>query len=167
LREAVVWPWFVRLTHWLVAAMVVVNWFNETGEWHRLLGYIALSMVFARIVYGMATSIPAARFYWPGPRQLRQHVLSVLHGHAETQAGHNPLGQWAVYLIWLLLVLLALTGWISRTDAFWGEDWPVTWHGYLSTSLQVLVLMHIAAVLLMSKIQRTNLIKAMLSGKKM
>ena len=167
MREAAVWPAFVRLTHWLVAAIVVVNWLNETGEWHRLLGYIALGVVLARVAYGMATSNPAARFYWPGVSQLKLHVLSILHGRAETHVGHNPLGQWAVYLIWLLLALLALTGWISRTDALWGEDWPVIWHGYLSTCLQVLVLMHIAAVLLMSKIQRTNLIRAMLPGKKM
>jgi cytochrome b len=167
LREAIIWPRFVRLTHWLIATLVVVNWFNETGEWHRLLGYTAVAVVAIRVTYGMLTSVQAARFYWPGRRQLCMHIRSILHGQAEHSVGHNPLGQLAVYLIWMLLALLALTGWISRTDTFWGEEWPVAWHGYLSASLQVLVLLHVVAVLLMSRIQRTNLIKGMLLGKKL
>lgn len=161
------WPWFVRLTHWLVAAIVVVNWCNETGEWHRNLGYAALGMVIARVVYGTLTSVQAARFYWPGSGQLRLHIRAMLQGRAEYHVGHNPLGQGAVYLMWLLLALLAFTGWLSRTDALWGEDWPVTWHGYLSSCLQGLVLVHVAAVLVMSRIQRVNLIKGMLLRKKM
>ena len=167
MRDGAVWPWFVRLTHWLVAAIVVVNWFNETGAWHRNLGYAAVGMVVARVLYGLLTSVQMARFYWPTGRQLSMHIQSIMHGRAEHHVGHNPLGQWAVYLMWLLLAMLALTGWVSRTDAFWGEDWPVVWHGYLSSCLQVLVLVHVAAVLLMSRIQRTNLIKGMLLRKKM
>jgi len=90
------WPWFVRLTHWLLAAIVIVNWFNDTGEWHRFLGYMGVAIVVSRVVYGMLSTYPAVQFYWPPPRQLVAHLKSVMHGRPEPHVGHNPLGQLAV-----------------------------------------------------------------------
>lgn len=78
--------------------------------------------------------------------------------------GHNPLGQLAVYVMWLLIMLLGFTGWLSRTDLYWGEDWPVQMHEMLSGLLQVMIVLHLLAVLLMTRLQRKNLIKAMIKG---
>ncbi len=165
-NKLVAWAAFVRVTHWLIAFSVLVNFFNDTGFWHRFIGYFCLILVLSRIVYGFWLSkVPSSRFYIPTSANIKLHLSEIRAQHFASHVGHNPLGQWAVYLIWTLIILLALTGWLSRSDAYWGEDWPVDLHETFSNVLQGLVLLHIAAVALMSKLQKKNLLKQMVTGK--
>jgi cytochrome b len=89
------------------------------------------------------------------------------HNHHDKPlyAGHNPLGQYAFYIMWTLILLLGFTGWLSRTDQFWGEDWPVDLHQMLSNVLQGMVVLHLMAVMLLSKRLGRNLVRAMIRGK--
>lgn len=164
--KAVIWTAFVRITHWLVATFVIINFFYEPGFWHRFIGYFCLGIVFARICYGLWLSkVASSKFYLPTVANIKHHIYEIRTQIFAPQAGHNPLGQLAVYCIWALIIALAFTGWLSRTDAYWGEDWPVDLHLICSNVLQGLVIVHIAAVVLLSKLQRKNLIKQMISGK--
>lgn len=95
---------------------------------------------------------------------IRLHLSAIKAKQHKTYIGHNPLGQWAVYAMWLLVMLLALSGWISRTDAYWGEDLPVTIHLVLSQLLQAMVVLHLLAIVVISKRLKQNLIKAMVAG---
>ncbi len=123
-------------------------------------------MVLVRICYGLSfTRYDTAKFYLPGFAAVSRHIRELLSGQVSVHAGHNPLGQYAVYAIWLLIALLVLTGWLSRTDAYWGEDWPVTAHLVLSYLLQGMLVVHLLAVLMMSILQRRSLIRAMLRGR--
>lgn len=167
LNKSIGWTWFVRATHWIVAICVLVNFFNDTGYWHRTIGYLCLGLVLARIVYGLLISkVSSSQFYLPGFKHLKAHVKELCERHVPTYPGHNPLGQWAVYFMWLLIALLAFTGWLSRTDAYWGEDWPVDFHEILSNILLGFVILHLLAIALMSKLQKHNLVKAMLVSKR-
>lgn len=157
------WSLIVRLTHWLVAAGVLLNFFNETGYWHRLVGYVCILLVLLRVIYGLCFSrTPSSRFFVPMPAVIWQHLQEIKTGKIASHDGHNPLGQLAVYVMWLLIVLLGFTGWLSRTDLFWGEDLPVQIHEVSASLLQIMVLLHLAAVLLMSRLQHQNLIKVMI-----
>lgn len=157
------WTVFVRLTHWLVAACVLVNFFNDTGFWHRTIGYSCVGLVLLRVVYGVLISKePTSRFYLPGIHSLKLHIKELLARQVPAHVGHNPLGQWAVYLMWFLIILLAFTGWLCTTDEYWGEDWPIDLHMSISNALQGLVVLHLVAVILMSKLQKENLIKKMI-----
>lgn len=161
------WTLFVRLTHWIVALCVLVNFFNDTGFWHRAIGYGCLVLVLMRVFYGLFISkTSSSKFYIPGIQSLKLHLNELLQQQVPPYVGHNPFGQWAVYLMWILIMLLALSGWMSRTDTLWGEDWPVDLHMALSNLLQGVVVLHLLAVLLMSKLQKYNLVKAMTVGKK-
>lgn len=168
-RQAQIWSIWVRISHWLVAICVISEWLNETGYWHRSLGYFCVSIVVMRLIYGVCTNSASARFYWPSWHQISMHWRTLINAdhvnanHAD-YAGHNPWGQWAVYLMWGLVVLLAVTGFISRTDAFWGEDLPVDLHKMLSNGLMFVVILHVLAVWLMSYITKRNLVKQMLSS---
>lgn len=162
----VVWPLFVRLTHWLVAACVLVNFFNESGFWHRAIGYVCVGLVLLRIIEGvLINKETTASLYCPGFSAIQAHINALFSGRVQAHVGHNPLGQLAVYVMWLLMILLALTGWLSRTDQYWGEDWPVDMHAMLSDALLGMVILHLLAVVLMSKLQGSNLMRAMLRGK--
>lgn len=157
------WTKVVRITHWLVAAGVVFNLLNETGYTHRMIGYVCLFLIVLRIHHGVSQKAPDnSRLYLPRLRQVKQHISAVLSGQVMQHRGHNPLGMLAVYCIWGAIALLAFTGWLSRTDAYWGEDGPVLVHTALSNLLLGLIVIHVLAVLLMSRLERRNLIKAML-----
>ncbi|HEY9268870.1 MAG TPA: cytochrome b/b6 domain-containing protein [Methylotenera sp.] len=159
------WSLTVRLTHWAVATSVIVNFFNDTGYWHRMVGYACILFVVLRLIDGLWLSrAPASKFFMPGFNDIRLHLHELRTGRVAHHAGHNPLGQLAVYGMWLLIMLLGFTGWLSRTDMFWGEDLPVQIHEILSNLLQVMVVVHLLAVLLMSRLQNRNLIKAIIKG---
>jgi cytochrome b len=126
-----------------------------------------LFAVLARIAYGLWLSQEiSSQFYWPTIANIKHHLYEIRTQQFAPHIGHNPLGQWAVYLIWLLILLLALTGWLSRTDAYWGEDWPVDLHILFSNLLKTFVIIHLFAIVIMSKLQRKNLTKQMIAGKK-
>ncbi|MDI1308664.1 MAG: cytochrome b/b6 domain-containing protein [Methylotenera sp.] len=164
--QAVIWTAFVRITHWLIATFVLINFFYESGFWHRFMGYFCLVLVLARISYGLWLSkVASSQFYMPTIAGIKHHIHEIRTQIFAPHPGHNPLGQLAVYLIWALIAALAVTGWLSRTDAYWGEDWPVDLHLICSNFLQGLVILHIAAVVLMSKLQKRNIVKQMISGK--
>ncbi len=161
-----IWTLFVRVTHWLVAVFVIVNFFNDTGFWHRFIGYACLVLVISRIIYGLfLTKAASSKLYIPSLVNIKLHISELKTQHLPAHVGHNPFGQWAVYTIWTLIILLALTGWLSRTNAYWGEDWPVDLHGYLSDALMLMVLLHVSAIALISKLQKRNLVKSMINGK--
>lgn len=165
-----IWPWWVRLSHWLVASGVIALWlmsyfWYETDGIHRTLGYSVAAVVAARIVLGCFTQSSAARFYRPGMAAIRLHLAEISHGQVQPHRGHNPLGQWAVYLMWLLIAALSITGWLSRTDAYWGEDWPVDLHAILSFCLMGLVSVHVFAIFWLSKLSGQHLLSQMIHGR--
>ena len=165
--EAVrVWDPFVRIFHWSLVACVFLNFLVEEGETlHKGIGYAASALVAARIVWGFVGT-RHARFsdFWPTPARLRAHLADLLAGRHGAQVGHNPLG--ALMMLALLAVVLALgaSGWLQTTDAFWGEEWLQELHEELAEALLGLAGVHVAAALLMSGVERTNLVAAMVSG---
>lgn len=164
------WPWWVRLTHWLVAVGVIALWlmsyaWYETDWLHRSVGYAVLTVVAMRILCGYLTTVSSARFYLPDWHAIRAHISEMVRGQLAPHWGHNPLGQWAVYLIWLLIIALALTGWLSRTDTLWGEDWPVELHAALSWTLLVVIALHLLAVNRVGKLSRQHLVRQMWHGR--
>ncbi|MGQ0441859.1 MAG: cytochrome b/b6 domain-containing protein [Methylophilaceae bacterium] len=163
----IAWTYTVRLTHWLVAGGVILNMFNDTDYIHRQIGYACLLMVLVRICYGLFWSkAESSHINMPTLVAIKQHLHEMRTGKLSAHYGHNPLGQLAVFAMWSLIGLLAFTGWLSRTDTYWGEDWPVDLHQYLSDALMYLVFLHIIAIGLMSKLQKRNLVKQMLTGKR-
>jgi cytochrome b len=169
-EASLIWPWWVRLSHWLVALGVIAVWlltycYYETDTLHRWLGYSIVVIIAIRILLAWHTQYPAARLGLPNQQAIATHLAHLKQLQLPAESGHNPLGQIAVYLMWALIALLACTGWLSRTDWFWGEDLPVEMHAWLSTLLMVTVCVHVLAVLLMGRLAKQHLILQMLHGK--
>ena len=162
------WDAVVRLTHWSVAALVLWNLFEDSGgPLHRNLGYAAAALVALRLVWGVVGS-PNARFaaWWPRVSTLRRYLASLRTGTPMKFASHNPLGALGMLAMWGLVAALTATGWLSRLDAFWGEDWPIALHAWAAYALLALVVLHVSAAIVMSVLHKDNLILAMLTGKK-
>lgn len=162
-----VWSGFVRLSHWLVAAIVLFNLFNETGPVHRYAGYAAAGAVLLRVLFGLSRSRDdVAQVGLPSRAAVRQHLHELRQRQVQRTLGHNPVGMLMAWLLWAQVLALGLTGWMTQLDAFWGEDWLIDTHQYLAWALQTCVLGHWAGVLVMSWLQKENLAKAMITGRK-
>lgn len=168
-RPAAIYVWdpFVRIFHWSLVTCVLLNQFVlEEGETaHEWTGYVAAALVAARLLWGFVGT-RHARFadWWPTPTRVRRHVHALLRGEPDDHPGHNPLGAIAMLVLMGLVLALAFTGWLQGTDAFFGEEWVEELHEGLANTLLVVAGLHAAAALVMGRLQRVGLIRAMITG---
>lgn len=164
-----VWDPVVRLFHWSLVACVLLNQFVlEAGETpHRWVGYAATALVGLRLLWGVIGS-HHARFadWWPTPARLRAHVRGLLAGQPDDHPGHNPLGALMMLALMALVLALGVTGWLQGTDAFFGEEWLQELHEGLANTLVMAAGVHAAAALVMGRLQRVTLVRAMVTGVK-
>ena len=158
------WDAAVRLLHWSLAALVLFDFYVDDGGWlHRAIGYAAVGVIVARWLWAMLAGGTA------GLAMLKPSLrgtLSYLRRGTPRTPRHDPLGLWMVWLLWTLVLLLGLTGWMSRLDAFWGDDGIRDVHAWLADALLIAVAVHLSGIVAMSWHWRENLVAAMLSGRK-
>jgi len=168
-RAVKVWDPFVRLFHWSLVICVLLNQFVlEAGETpHEWSGYIASALVVARILWGFVGT-RHARFadFFPTPARIRRHLMAMRQGHTTQHPGHNPLGALMMLALMALVLSLGVTGWLQGTDAFWGEDWLQELHEWLANGLLLAAGLHAAAAVVMGRMERVNLVRAMVTGVK-
>ena len=162
-----VWDRFVRIFHWSLVVCVLLN-FSVLGDGdapHQVLGYLATGLVVARIAWGFIGTAPA-RFtsFWPTPGRLARHLRALLRREPERHDGHNPLGALMMLTLMALVLALGVTGYAQTTDAYWGEAWLQTLHETLADGLIALAGLHAAAALIMGRLERTRLVRAMFTG---
>ncbi|HEX5785305.1 MAG TPA: cytochrome b/b6 domain-containing protein, partial [Burkholderiaceae bacterium] len=164
-----VWDLFVRIFHWTLVGCVLLNYVVlEEGETpHQWVGYLASTLVMARIVWGFIGS-RHARFsdFFPTPSRLKHHVRAMLTRQPDHHWGHNPLGAMMMLLLMSLVLSLGVTGWMQGTDAYFGEEWLQELHELLANTLVLSAGLHALAALVMGRIERTRLVKAMVTGVK-
>lgn len=163
-----VWDAVVRITHWSVAAIVCYDLIDDSGdEVHRLLGYVAAGLVLFRILWGFIGSEHARFSAWlPRPAGVLAYARALARRRAPRFVSHTPLGAVMMLAMWALILALGVTGWMSRLDPFWGEDWPIDIHRWLSNTLLALIVAHVLAAILFSVVGKENLIGAMVTGRK-
>lgn len=164
-----VWDLFVRLFHWSLVTAVVLNQFVlESGETaHEWVGYAASALVLARVVWGFVGS-KHARFvnFFPTPGRLLRHFSALRTGKHPQYLGHNPLGALMMLTLMLLVLALGVTGWMQTTDAYFGEEWLMELHEWLANGLLLAGGLHGLAAIVMSRLERVNLVLAMVTGYK-
>lgn len=162
-----VWDLLVRVFHWSLVACVMLNLFvvDDDEALHQWLGYAATAWVGARCLWGFVGPTHA-RFadFFPTPARLSRHVGALLRGKPEHHWGHNPLGGLMALVLMTLVLSLGLTGWLQTTDTFWGEGWLQDLHEGLAEWLIPLIGLHAGAALVMGRMERTRLVKAMVTG---
>lgn len=113
------WDPLVRLTHWGVAAAVVMNGLiTEDGSAaHIWVGWAVIGLLAIRFVWGFVGP-SEARFsaFPPNLRAALAHMMDLVRGQPRTHASHNPAGALMVYALWTCLSIVTLTG-LVMTDA--------------------------------------------------
>jgi cytochrome b len=149
-----------------LVASVAAAWFTVKAL-HEWIGYAALAIVAMRIVWG-AIGPRYARFrqFVLGPMATLQYASAAVARAEPRYVGHNPLGAWMIVALLSIVALTGVSGWLSITDRFWGEEWLQDTHEALANLLIALVAFHVGGVVYASMRHRENLFAAMLNGRK-
>lgn len=167
-RGILVWDPLVRLVHWSVALSVLINSFSDGEEsFHHWVGYVAASLVAVRLVWGLVGPRPA-RFsaFPPSPRRALTHLREIRLGRPVVHLSHNPLGALMVYNLWAMIAVLAITGYMMGTMAYFGVDWVEEAHELAYNWLLLSVLLHVGGVIFDSWRSGVPLLAAMITGRK-
>ncbi|MEO6352241.1 MAG: cytochrome b/b6 domain-containing protein [Burkholderiaceae bacterium] len=164
-----VWDPFVRVFHWSLVASFLGAYLlgDESAAWHQNLGYAALGLVAARILWGFVGS-RYARFssFVPSAPKLANYVKDVLARREARSLGHNPLGGVMILALLLAVATIGTTGWMMSLDSFFGIEWVEDLHKSVANLTLALVGLHVAGVIFSSVRHQENLVKAMITGRK-
>jgi cytochrome b len=164
-----VWDLPLRICHWALAASVLVAWSsaNVDDAVHEASGYLVMGLVAFRLVWGFAGT-PHARFaqFVRPPGVVLRYLRDLAFGRVTRHLGHNPAGAAMTLLLLALLTISTISGWMQLTQRFFGVAWVELVHAYASNLVLVVAIVHVLGVLLMCALQKENLMRAMITGRK-
>ena len=168
-QAVLVWDFPVRVFHWLLVISFAGAWLTSEGEAlqmiHYAFGYSACAIIVFRIVWGIVGT-RYARFtqFVKGPTETGRHIKSFLLGKNAPGLGHNPAGARVMISLMILILLIGLTGYWIVKHVLGGLMSGA--HEAISNLAVGLVLLHLAAAIFMSVVQKENLVKSMFTGMK-
>jgi cytochrome b len=168
-RKVLVWDAPVRVFHWLMVVSFAGAYLTaESERWrlmHVTLGYTMIGLVAFRLLWGLIGT-RHARFssFVRGPAAIARYVHSLVRGRPENYPGHNPAGALAIIALLAMTLLVAATGWATYNEV--GPRWEDLHEGVAGVMLAI-VAVHVAAVVLTSWLHRSNLVAAMVTGRRL
>jgi cytochrome b len=177
-----VWDVPTRLFHWAIAVLVCTAWLTQRLNWmelHMLNGYTVLSLLLFRIAWGIVGS-DTARFsrFLKSPLAALHHLSGLHRREPDTEIGHNAAGGWMVLLMLALLAVQVGTGLCANDDVmtegplfkYVGKDWS-DWlshiHAVNFRLIEIAVVLHIAAIAAYAVMKRHDLVRPMITGRKL
>lgn len=162
-----VWDPFVRVFHWSLVSLFLFAYFSaeDWNRGHRLAGYTIAGLVALRIVWGFVGS-HHARFssFLFHPTTVVRFLGDSVKMKAPRHLGHNPAGGAMVVVLLIMIGVIAGTGYMMTTDAYWGVEWVQDLHEAVANLTMGLVALHVAGVVLASFEHKENLVRAMVTG---
>lgn len=188
------WDLVVRASHWVIAAVVILNALITDGgsALHVALGWAGGAFLALRMVWGLVGRAEA-RFsaFPPAPLRALAHLGEVLRGKPREYGSHNPAGAMMIYALWLSLAVVIGTGLVmskaaapwtiaARQDIVENGDWSQLTtegeddeedgalkevHEIFANLMLVLAVLHVAGVVVESRLLRRNLVKPMITGR--
>lgn len=163
------------------------------GTVHVWIGWAILALLALRFVWGFVGPAEA-RFsaFPPDPRAALSHLVQLGLGRPREHRSHNPAGAMMVYALWALLVVVTATGlimtggksplvmaeeraavaagdWSVLAGSAGGQDGPVgeaaeEVHEIAANLILILAAIHVAGVVLESRVLGRDLLRPMLRG---
>lgn len=170
LRPVKIWDAPVRVFHWLMVLCFAGAWITSDSEHWRLLhvtfGYTMAGLVGFRLLWGLLGT-RHARFtdFVRGPRAVAAYAGSLLRGRPEHHVGHNPAGAVAIVALLVLTLIVTAAGWATYNEV--GGEWLEELHEGAANTMMAVVLVHVAGVLLGSWMHGENLVRSMVTGRKL
>lgn len=177
------WDLPTRLAKWLLAILVGLafasRYWGDAGlVWHQWNGLAILVVLVFRLLWGVVGGT-TARFagFLRGPAAVLSYATAMLRGRPQHFLGHNPAGGWMVIALLVVVGVQALTGLFTTDDiAVYAPLTAVVsdetmarasaWHQQVYPVLLALIALHVVANIGYSLIGSDNLIRAMITGRK-
>lgn len=186
LRPGTVYVWDLptRLFHWLLVLSVTVGFLTGfiAPEWwmgvHKWAGYAVVGLILFRLVWGLFGSEYSRFGSMAGAaRHLGDHLRGLLMLRPPHFLGHSPLGVLMILALAVVLTGLTSTGLLvlggeEKQGPLAGiADYAIgnsakTIHWILAVTLLAMIAGHIAGVIGESLLQRENLVRGMITGRK-
>jgi cytochrome b len=169
-RKVLIWDAPVRVFHWLMVFSFAGAYLTaESERWrlaHVTLGYTMAGLVAFRVVWGVIGT-RHARFssFVHGPAAIARYLRGLVRGRPERHVGHNPAGALAIVALLAMTVVVAATGWATVNEV--GGHWFEELHEGAANLMLGIVGVHVGAVLLASWLHRSNLVGAMVTGRRL
>ena len=168
-QDVLVWDPLVRLIHWGVVSMVLINAaiVAKDSPIHLWAGYTMLVLVAVRLLWGiMGTRFARFTAFPPNPFRALSYLRAIRQGDKTVHLSHNPLGALMVYNIWTTLLLIGATGFMMGTVSFFGVAWVEQVHELAYDWLLISIAAHIVGVIFDTWRSGVPLVQAMLHGRK-
>ena len=176
-----VWDLPTRMFHWALALAVIgqlVTGLSGWMEWHFRIGYLVLSLLLFRLVWGFVGG-RWSRFasFAHSPASLLNYLRGM--AHPDQLVGHTPLGALSVFALLGLLIAQVATGLVADDEI--SASGPLTrfvssatvslasaWHAVAGKwFILALVVVHVLAIAFYVLVRRQQLVRPMLSGDKL
>ena len=176
-----VWDLPVRLFHWGIVLLILAAWVSqEFGRMdiHMWIGEWILALLLFRIVWGLIGS-DTARFsrFLQSPMAALRHLSHIRRREPDIEIGHNAAGGWMVLGMLALIGIQAGTGLFSNDD---GDaegplvhlvskdrsDWLSHIHSLNFDLIEIVIVLHILAIIAYAVLKRHDLVRPMVTGTK-
>jgi len=178
-----VWDLPTRVLHWLIVVLVAASYLTQRlgrMNLHLLLGYTMLTVLLFRLAWGFVGS-ETSRFgkFLRSPLAGLQHLRRLHRAEPDNEVGHNAAGGWMVLALLALLAAQVGTGLFANSDVYFVEgplakhvshrtsDLLSSVHATLFYVLLAAIVLHVAVVGVYAFVKRQNLVRPMITGKKM
>ena len=144
---------------------------------HMWIGYSILTLIIFRLLWGVFGT-RHARFssFFPGPRNLINHLRSLPNKNSAEPIGHTPFGALMAFAFYLLISAQAVTGLFAKGEIWYGP-YSTAVNRQLAKQLEAFhkdnfdwlllaIGAHIIAALFYLLWKKQNLIASMITGKK-
>src|SRR5262249_10544797 len=113
--EIRVWDPFIRVTHWLLALEVIVDWITDEPRWmHVWLGYLALLIAALGIGWGfIGTEHARFKDFVVGPRLALDYLAGLVRFTSKRYVGHSPAGGAMVIALLIMIAVTTITGLVN------------------------------------------------------
>lgn len=176
------WDLPTRLFHWtLVVLIILAPITNKLGVffWHKLNGYVILTLILYRILWGLVGGTTARFATFVRPFAAIGYAFDLLRGKVRHFLGHNPLGGMMVLLLLAVVGAQAVLGLMTLDDIPPTVEGPFaskvaestaelasSWHRRGFGIILACVALHVSAIVFYRVVKKENLVRPMITGLK-
>jgi cytochrome b len=150
-----IWSLMTRISHWLLAMGFTIAYITGENEWnmnyHFAFGALVGGLLLFRIIYGLIG--PKYSNFKDFPMGISKQINFLKNYFKEnTYVGHNPIASLVMFLMMIIGIFTALSGYflVTETSSFLGftltEDFVKEGHEVLANVFLILVLSHLAGI---------------------
>lgn len=182
-KKILVWDLPLRIFHWGFVISIVGAWItHELGEdyisLHMQFGYVALGLVSFRLIWGViGPHYSQFKTFFPSPKLIHRYIKSKKEDGNNAILGHNPLGSLSVFAMLVLVLIQSVSGLFMNDEIFT----TAPYHNSLGSDvdkimnfihknafdiIQLLILLHIGAIIYYKIFKKQALASSMFTGKK-